>query len=238
LRNKNILLIGGSGGIGTAIGESLIKNFNLITASRNKPSYSSEFIYLDLGNDDSINSFCKEIKKKYKSLDGLIFASGKSINPKKELDKKLQSAEIFRELIELNVISFYKIICQLDTFLNKNSSIILISSIGAHISFPNNPGYQASKAALESLARSLSNDLSHKNIRINAIALGYFKTKMTEESFNNIETRIQRSSKTIMNRWGDPDEIKGIINFLISSSSSYITGSTIFIDGGWHIKGL
>lgn len=238
MNNKNILLIGGSGGIGTAIGKSLIKNFNLITASRNNPNYNSEFFYLDLGDDDSINSFCKEIKKKYKSLDGLIFASGKSINPKTDSNENLQSSETFRELIEINVISFYKIICQLDDFLNNNSSIILISSIGAHFSFPNNPGYQASKAALESLARSLSNDMSHKNIRINALALGYFKTKMTEESFNNLETRIERSSKTIMDRWGDPDEIKGIINFLLSSSSSYITGSTIFIDGGWHIKGL
>mgnify|MGYP006229983769 CR=1 FL=1 len=238
MKKKKILIIGGSGSISNAIGEFLSKSFFLISSSRNKPEYKSDYLYLDLNEKKSIKEFCKNFKNKFKTIDGIIFASGKTIGPKKNSKNKLQSPKIFKNLMNVNLISFYEIIFELEENLSNNASIILISSLGAHHAFPNNPGYQVSKAGLESLSRSLSYDLSYKDVRVNSLALGYFKTNMTRESFNDKNFRKERTDRTILKRWGDPEEINGIINLLLSDSSSYITGSTIFIDGGWHTKGL
>ncbi len=238
MKKKKILIIGASGGIANALGNSLSKSFFLISSSRNKPEYKSDHIYLDLNEKKSIKEFCSSFKARYKTIDGIIFASGKTISPLKSLKNKLQSPNIFKNLINVNLVSFYEIIFLLQENLTNNSSIILISSLGAHNSFPNNPGYQVSKAGLESLSRCLSYDLSYKNVRVNSLALGYFKTRMTNESYNNEDLRRERTDRTILKRWGEPEDVIGIVNLLLSNSSSYITGSTIFIDGGWHSKGL
>ena len=114
----------------------------------------------------------------------------------------------------------------------------MLSSIGAHLSFPNNPGYQVSKAGLEAMARSISNDLSPKKIRANSVVLGYIKTDMTSKSYNDEKMREERTNRTILKRWGTVDDIPAAVKFLLSDEASYITGSSITIDGGWLSKGL
>ena len=114
----------------------------------------------------------------------------------------------------------------------------MLSSIGAHLSFPNNPGYQVSKAGLESMARSISYDLGSKNIRANSLVLGYIKTDMTSKSYNDKKLREERTNRTILKRWGNVNDIIGAVKFLLSEESSYITGTSITIDGGWLSKGL
>ena len=163
---------------------------------------------------------------------------GRQLDQKRIQKINYNLQRFLKNLMNVNLISFYEIIFELEENLSNNASIILISSLGAHHSFPNNPGYQVSKAGLESLSRSLSYDLSYKNVRVNSLALGYFKTNMTRESFSDKNLRKERTDRTILKRWGDPQEINGIINLLLSDSSSYMTGSTIFVDGGWHSKGL
>ena len=61
---------------------------------------------------------------------------------------------------------------------------------------------------------------------------------MTKSSYEDKNLRVIRESNTLLNRWGEPEEVTGIVNLLLSDNSSYITGSTIFVDGGWHSKGL
>lgn len=238
-RKKNILLIGSSGEIANAIINSLdSEKVRLITASRSNNSNRNNFLNLDLSDQDSIKKFCERIKSRYIYINAIIFVSGKSISSSKQNEVNLQDPETFEDLINVNLISIYTVIYNIQENIMPDSSIIFISSIGAHKAFPNNPGYQASKAGLEALSRSLAVDLSHKRVRVNSLALGYFKTSMTENSFNNEKLQKERSSRTILKRWGEPEEITGIINLLLGDKSTYITGSTIFIDGGWNIKGL
>ena len=117
-------------------------------------------------------------------------------------------------------------------------SIINITSIGANLGFPNNPGYLASKGGLASLTRSFAYDLASKNIRVNSIVPGYIRTEMTSESYNNERLKKEREDRMLLKRWGECGDLVGAAIYLASNASSYVTGSEIYIDGGWSIKGL
>ena len=120
----------------------------------------------------------------------------------------------------------------------KKGSIINITSLAAERGFVGNPSYQISKAALKQLTKALACDWGQKNIRINNVCPGYIKTPMTIKSYNNPKLKKIRDMKMILKRWGKPNDLVGPCIFLASDASSYMTGSDIFIDGGWLVKGL
>ena len=122
--------------------------------------------------------------------------------------------------------------------MHNGGSIINITSIGALQGFPNNPGYVASKGGTLALSRALALDYSKNNIRVNDIAPGYIKTDMTIKSFDDLEANQDRLNQMMIKRWGEPKDIIGAAIFLASDASSYMTGSSLIIDGGWISKGI
>ena len=104
--------------------------------------------------------------------------------------------------------------------------------------FPNNPGYVSSKGALLSLTRSLALDYAKFGIKVNSISPGYIKSGMSITSYKNQKKRMTRQQRTMVNKWGEPKDLFGAIEFLISNKSSYINAQDIIIDGGWKSKGL
>ena len=117
-------------------------------------------------------------------------------------------------------------------------SIVNVTSIGGNLGFPGNPGYVASKGGLAALTRALALDLGPKSIRCNSLVPGYIHTAMTQASHSDPERRQERAARTMLGRWGEPDELAGAAIFLASPASSYVTGSELFVDGGWTAKGL
>ena len=101
-----------------------------------------------------------------------------------------------------------------------------------------NPGYVASKGGINSMTRSLAEDYSKKQIRVNAILPGYVKTKMTEKSWLDKKKKLNRSERIILDRWGTPRDIADACLFLGSDLANYINGQEIYVDGGWLSKGL
>lgn len=81
-------------------------------------------------------------------------------------------------------------------------------------------------------------DLIKLDIRVNAIALGYFRTDMTRESYNDPHLRKARNKRIMLERWGNPRDLVGPCIFLASEAAAYITGIDLFVDGGWVAKGL
>ena len=73
---------------------------------------------------------------------------------------------------------------------------------------------------------------------MNSIAPGYVHTKMTELSYQDPDTHKERMSRTILGRWGEPEDLAGAAIFLASKASAYVTGQEILVDGGWSVKGL
>ena len=120
----------------------------------------------------------------------------------------------------------------------KSSSIINITSLNAELAFPNNPAYAATKGGLKQLTKALAVDYGKYNVRVNNVGPGYIHTHMTEKSWKNKNANRVRKNHTILNRWGISEDLSGIIVFLASNSSSYVTGQDFYVDGGWLIKGI
>ena len=149
-------------------------------------------------------------------------------------------AEEWDLTLAVNLTGVFQL-CQLvaqDMIQRRAGAIINVSSIGGAQGFPNNPAYQASKSGLLGLTRALATDWAKYNIRVNALCPGYTHTDMTDASFRDPHTHAARAARTMVNRWGRPEEMVGPVIFLASEAASYVTGIDLFVDGGWNSAGL
>ena len=182
---------------------------------------------------DLFFEFCKNIFTESGTIDVLINAAGISIPAESE-----DSKNNFENILNTNLIGNYYCCNSAANFMRGEGAIINITSIGANLGFPNNPGYQAPKGGLAALTRALAYDLAEKNIRVNSIVPGYIRTEMTQESFNDDRLKKERENRMLLKRWGECSDMVGAAIYLASRASSYVTGSEIIVDGGWSIKGL
>lgn len=113
-------------------------------------------------------------------------------------------------------------------------SVVLISSIAATAALPGRVGYGTVKAAVEGLTRNLACEWAPDGIRVNAVAPGTILTPLVKRNF---ETGLLDPDgvldRTPMRRFGRPEEVASAVSFLVSGASSYITGQTLHVDGGW-----
>jgi len=231
--NKYIVLTGVSSGIGLDLTLELLKNNTVIGLSRKKPKINRpNFTYIktDLSNKHSILKAVSKINK----VDVLI--NNAAITKTKIKD----SYSNFDKILKVNLYAPFFLSYLLKKKLSQSSqaSIINMCSINSHIGFPNNQAYSAAKGGLFILTKSMAIDLSKYKIRANSISPGYFLTPMTKKSFDNKSKRKKRLSRMLINRWGNTKDLYGIIDYLISEKSSYVTGQDFVIDGGWLSKGL
>ncbi|MFX1355294.1 MAG: SDR family oxidoreductase, partial [Promethearchaeota archaeon] len=116
----------------------------------------------------------------------------------------------------------------------KKGGIINITSLNAEGARPTIAPYCASKGGLTMLTKSMATEWGKYNVRANAIAPGYFITDLTRPLAKNPEFDAWVKGNVPLGRWGDPSELIGAAIFLASEASSYISGRTITIDGGWR----
>ena len=197
--------------------------------------YKFDDYIIDLTKQKLVDRCVNEIKHKYGRIDVLINNAGVTTNSTNFYDEK-----ILKKTLSVNLIAAYNLsnkVCKIMS-KRKKGSIINITSLAAERGFIGNPSYQVSKAGLKQLTKALACDWGQKNIRINNVCPGYIKTPMTMRSFKNSKLKKNRDARMILKRWGEPKDLVGPCIFLASDSSSYITGSDIFVDGGWLAKGL
>ena len=120
----------------------------------------------------------------------------------------------------------------------RGGSIINVTSIGAVQGFPNNPAYVATKGAVRQLTRGLAYDWGKYNIRVNNLAPGYTHTPMNQKSWDDPALRAERAGRTFLGRWAEPEDMVGPVVFLASDASRYVTGTDLYVDGGWNAKGI
>ena len=115
-------------------------------------------------------------------------------------------------------------------------SIVNIASLTSELGRPTIVPYTAAKGGVRQLTRGLATELGPTGVRVNAIAPGYFVTEMNRALIDDKAFDGWVRGRTPMRRWGDPDELAGTAVFLCSDAASYITGQTIFVDGGMAIS--
>ena len=236
LKKKNIIITGGNSGIGLEISRSLIQlkvNLIRVDLNFNKKIGSKDYI-CDLRKINDIKDLFKKIKERYKRVDGLVNCAGVSINSK----NPYEDLDYYNNTLDSNLKSAFFVTVATSKLMKKNGSVINITSLGSEQAFPKNPIYQVSKAGLKQLTKAFARDYSYLGIRFNNICPGYIKSKMTIKSYLNKKENKIRSSRTLLNSWGRTENLVGPVIFLLSEASSYITGSDIYVDGGWTAKGI
>lgn len=239
-KKQVVFVTGCTGGIGAGICEEIKKkNYFVVGLSRKKPSETQmksidNWEYQNVLELNEFEAVCARYAKAFGSIHGLVNAAGISI-PQGQLHSE---EERFQKTLETNLISVFNLILILRPFLTCGSSIVNITSINSFQAFPANPGYVASKFGLRGLTKALARDFGECGIRVNAVAPGYVQTKMTETTYNDDVAFRDRSSRSMLDRWGDASEIGAAVSFLLSADSEFITGTDLVVDGGWTAKGM
>ena len=121
----------------------------------------------------------------------------------------------------------------LDALRKTKGAIVNIASIASFVSTATSVSYPVSKAGLRALTQSMAHELAKDGVRVNAIAPGTFATAMTEATRFNPERSERFLTRIPMGRYGEPEELVGPVVFLASEMSSYVTGTTVVVDGGY-----
>ena len=221
---KNILIIGGSSGIGKTIVNNIKEVHNLYVAHRSKENRNLEgvtYIKFDATKDNLETSLLPDV------LHGLIYCPG-SINLK---PFKMLKSESFREDMEINFFSLVNVVKSVIPIMTDKASIVLFSTVAVSIGMPFHTSIAAAKGAIEGFAKSLAAEYAPK-IRVNVIAPSLVDTPLSKRLLNNDKKRKAMEDRHPLKRIGNTEDIASMANFLISTKSSWITGQTIRIDGG------
>jgi NAD(P)-dependent dehydrogenase (short-subunit alcohol dehydrogenase family) len=235
--NRVVVITGSNRGNGFAIASGLsnagAKVIRIDLAFDNK--LNTNDIVFDLANQSKIKSLVKDITIKFGRIDALVNNAGVSIAS----TSPYSDDSAYQKTLSINLHAAFAMCSAVCPVManQKTGSIINITSLGAELAFPNNPAYQISKAGLRQLTKAIARDWGEFGIRANNICPGYIKTEMTSKSFADAELNQQRRNKTLMKRWGESTDLIGPVIFLTSEASSYVTGTDVYVDGGWTANG-
>jgi NAD(P)-dependent dehydrogenase (short-subunit alcohol dehydrogenase family) len=243
LAGKIALVSGGSGGIGLATAKEFVKEgaYVFITGRRDSElaAAATEIgrnvtgVRGDVSNLGDLDRLFAQIKREKGKLD-IVFANAGSA---KYAPFGTITEELYDSIFNINVKGLLFTVQKALPLLTDGASIILNASIVASKGLSANSVYSATKAAVRSFARTWTTDLKERRIRVNAVSPGSIDTPGLRELLASSETGRQRlkmlSASVPLGRLGKPDEIAKAVVFLASDDSSYITGTELFVDGGF-----
>ena len=243
LENKVALITGGTSGLGKMMALALAKAgaFVWIASSRDnadetlqeikQQGSNGSFVQVDVTSSDALEKIVSQILKESNTIDILVNAAGINLRTSAE---ELTLNE-WQKTIDINLTApFYLSQLVADTMKKNNwGRIINIASLQSLRAFDNSIPYGASKGGVMQLTRALAQAYSRDGILVNAIAPGFFRTNLTESLFQDPDKLEALANKTMMGRNGEEKDIFGISVFLCSDANSYVTGQTVFLDGGF-----
>jgi len=242
LEGKTALLTGGGRGIGQAIASGLTKagasvaifekNIEQNILPDKIKIYTVDLIkHIDL--EQHFNDFIND----FGAINILINNAGIT----KSSPSENYSENDWKTTLDINLSSIF-LMCQLAgrKMIQQEigGSIINVTSIGGSQGFPNNPAYCASKGGVRQLTKALAHDWGKYGIRVNNLVPGYTHTPMNQKSWEDKNLRQERATHAMLGRWAEPEDMIGAAIFLASDASSYVTGSDLYVDGGWNAKGI
>ena len=243
LENKVALITGGTSGLGKMMALALAKAgaFVWIASSRNNADETLQeikqqgskgcFVQVDVTSSDALEKIVSEILEQSQRIDILVNAAGINLRTSAE-DLTLTD---WQKTIDINLTAPFYLSQLVSDSMKKNNwgRIINIASLQSLRAFDNSIPYGASKGGIMQLTRALAQAYSKDGILVNAIAPGFFRTNLTESLFQNPDKLKELANKTMMGRNGEEKDVFGISVFLCSEANSYVTGQTVFLDGGF-----
>jgi 2-deoxy-D-gluconate 3-dehydrogenase len=246
LDGKLALVTGSAAGLGAAIALALAEAGASVACHGNRrpADETSETIRLlgrasrsfaaDLSKPDGADSLYEAVFAAMGAPDVLVNNAGTIYREPAENHDVQEWATV----LQVNLTSVFRL-CQLAgrTMLDRRQGKII--NIASLLSFQGGirvPAYAASKGGVAQLTRALSNEWAERNVQVNAIAPGYFRTENTTALRNDELRSSQILARIPAARWGEPEDIAGAAVFLASSASNYITGEVLVVDGGWMAR--
>lgn len=226
---KNILVVGGSSGIGLSLVKLLALNgATVYNISRTEHADWPQGIkHLSLDVLDDLSTMAKFIPEQ---LHGMVYSVGSiTLKPFTRL-----SEEDFLNDYRINVLGAARTIQQSVKHLKNAgaSSIVLISSVAAKTGMPYHASVAAAKAAVEGMALSLAAEFAAQQIRVNVVAPSLTDTPLAQNLLSTAEKREASAKRHPLAKIGQPEDISNMIAFLLSDQSNWITGQVIGVDGG------
>jgi len=247
LRGRVAIVTGGSRGLGAEFAEGLAEaGASLMLCARRDEwlvpgveglrgrGFTAHAMRCDVSNIEQVQAVIDTTVERFGQIDILVNNAGVSWGERPEtmtlaqwqkvVDTNLTGAFVFSQAAGREMLKR-----QYGRIIN----IASIAGLQGNVNGPYYAGYAASKAGLMGLTRELAASWGRHGIRVNAIAPGFFPSRMSEASIRIVEEGIKKT--TPLGRVGQPGELKGVAVFLASDASNYITGQTIVVDGGGTI---
>lgn len=241
LSGKTAVVLGAASGIGRTSAEALAAlGARIICADRDTAGAGAvasgigpmaEAQSCDATSAGDIEALARAVRTRHSRLDIAVTTPGMNIR-KRVLD---YSEAEFARVVDLNLrgtFLFFRAFGQMMVDAG-GGSLIACSSIRATTIEPGLAVYGMTKAGIGMLVKGFAAEVGYANVRVNAVAPGVIETALTAPILERPDVREMYARHTVFGRWGSAAEVAGAVAFLASDASSYITGSTMLIDGGW-----
>ena len=236
--SKKILITGASRGIGKDIAlKSKEKGYEVLGTSTTNEGVSNlrengiHGLQLNLNDKKSVESFNYLLTQEHPDIAVLVNNAGIT----RDNIVLRMTEEEWMDVLNINLNGAFKISKTVLKFMLKKrwGRILNITSTSASTGNRGQANYAAAKAGIEAFSKSLAKEVGRRGITVNAIAPGYIQTDMTKVISEKVKEEIL--SQIPLSRFGKPEEISQLVDFLISDEASYITGQTIHINGGLYM---
>jgi NAD(P)-dependent dehydrogenase (short-subunit alcohol dehydrogenase family) len=241
LDGRVAVVIGAGSGIGEAAAKGLAAHGAVVVCADNQLEAAARTantiggnataVAVDITRTGSVSEFFSTLKTEHNRLDIVVTTPG--ANVRKPITD-YQDDE-FDRVVELNLKGTFRVLREAGRTMSElgGGSIIAFSSIRSQVVEPGQGVYAATKAGIVQMVRALAAELGTKGVRVNAIAPGVVETPLTRPIKDRPDWYAAYAAKSVFNRWASADEMVGPVIYLASDASSYVTGSVLFVDGGW-----
>lgn len=238
-KDKVFVVTGTASGIGKSCAEQLLKSgarvIGIDKADSDLKCDSYEHHIASVTDENALRRIIDGVISNYGKIDGLVNAAGIWGNSKPFYDVETSDWE---KIISVNLTGTYLLskIVSCAMMPCRKGKIVNISCLRGTIFRNNMTDYASSKGGVVALTSTMALDLAPFNIQVNSVAPGFIYTGMTKNSFDNEEVRKASEALIPEGRLGRPEDISNVVMFLLSELSDYMTGTNVYVDGGYHIQ--
>ena len=239
----HVLVTGGTSGIGAAAAAAYREAGADVTITGTRGGASEydadlsgyRYLQMDIEDGQSVDAVAASLDR----LDILVNNAGMAL-PSLGLDE--YEPDVFARSVNMLLVGAFRMARQSAGMLAQSkisggASVVSIASMSSYFGIPIVPGYGAAKTGLVGLTRTLAVKWGERGIRVNAVAAGLTRSRMTEGTFAQEEWMAPTMARTPLGRPGEPEDIANAILFLSSPGAAWITGQTLAVDGGYTVAG-